>query len=62
MDTERENIQGLNTKLFRANGDDRVWLGLRLKTKSEREHKPSEPIEKPNVAPVIKLVTLISPR
>jgi len=32
---QKENIQELNTKLFRAHGDDRVYLGIRLKTKGE---------------------------
>jgi putative DNA primase/helicase len=32
---QNENIQGLNTKTFRAHGDDRVWFGLRLKTKAK---------------------------
>ena len=28
---QRENIQDLDTKTFRPHGEDRVWLGIRLK-------------------------------
>jgi P4 family phage/plasmid primase-like protien len=53
---QRENIEGLNTKTFRAHGNDRVWIGIclkagRLETRAELESrgivaklvKPAEP-------------------
>jgi putative DNA primase/helicase len=39
---ERENVQGLNLKTFRPHGDDRVWLGIRLKTKADQVEKADQ--------------------
>jgi phage/plasmid-associated DNA primase len=47
---QRENIQGLNTKTFRGHGDDRVWIGLRLKTQAERRGKPEIKLVEPVAA------------
>jgi erythromycin esterase-like protein len=57
---QKENVQELNPKLFRAHGDDRVYLGIRLKTKAEMEGK-SEPEGKVEVKATIRLVKSAGP-